>query len=317
MLMNKYRHWITPLILLLGACNGNRVDYDASGNFEADEVIVSAEQTGQLLSFTPNEGDSLKEGAVVGQIDVTMATLQKEQVRSSIEALNSKTGTDREQNNLVKQQLAVLQAQFDHQQKERERTRNLVKADAATQKQLDDIDAQIDQLQKQIGATRQQIRVNESNTHTANRGILSEREPLEKTVLQFDEQIRRGQIVNPLNGIVLAKYALKGEWAMPGKPLYKIANTDTLFLKAYLTGDKLPQVRLGQQVKVRIDQGKDGYKTYEGAITWISSKAEFTPKTIQTKNERANLVYAIKITVKNDGFLKIGMYGEMLLASSN
>ena len=294
------------------SCSTGKNDYDASGNFEADEVIVSAEQNGALLSFTINEGDRVNEGATVGQIDVAIPTLQKEQAQATIESLHNKTSSSAEQNDLVKRQLVVEEAQLAQLLKEKTRTENLVKADAATRKQLDDITAQADQLEKQTAVTRQQLKVNVSNTNTQNKSILSEKSPLEKTVAQYQEQVKRGQVVNPVTGIVLTKYALKGEMAMVGKPLYKIANTDTLTLKAYLTGDNLSQVKTGQQVNVRIDQGKKAYKNYAGIIYWISSKSEFTPKTIQTKDERANLVYAVKVRVKNDGFLKIGMYGELI-----
>jgi len=243
---------------------------------------------------------------------VAIPTLQKEQAQATIESLHNKTSSSAEQNDLVKRQLVVEEAQLAQLLKEKTRTENLVKADAATRKQLDDITAQADQLEKQTAVTRQQLKVNVSNTNTQNKSILSEKSPLEKTVAQYQEQVKRGQVVNPVTGIVLTKYALKGEMAMVGKPLYKIANTDTLTLKAYLTGDNLSQVKTGQQVNVRIDQGKKAYKNYAGIIYWISSKSEFTPKTIQTKDERANLVYAVKVRVKNDGFLKIGMYGELI-----
>ena len=300
-------------VMLLGACGNGKPDYDASGNFEADEVIVSAEQNGEILNFSVNEGDQLTEGQIVGQIDVTIPTLQKEQIQASINALKAKTHDPLPQTELVQRQLVVQEAQLQQQYHERKRTENLVKSDAATRKQLDDINAQIDQLEKQLAVTRQQIKLNNSNTSTQNRTILSEQAPLEKSLAQFAEQIRKGQIINPINGVVLSRYALKGEMAATGKPLYKIANIDTLYLKAYVTGATLPSIKLGQQVQVRIDQGKKDYKSYTGQITWISGKSEFTPKTIQTKNERANLVYAIKVRVKNDGYLKIGMYGEMLI----
>jgi HlyD family secretion protein len=299
--------------MLLGACGNGQPDYDASGTFEADEVIVSAEQNGEILHFTLNEGDHLTEGQTVGQIDVTIPTLQKEQVQASINALKAKTHDPLPQTELVQRQMVVQEAQLQQLYHERKRTENLVKSDAATQKQLDDIHAQIDQLEKQLAVTRQQIKLNNSNTSTQNRSILSEQAPLEKSLAQFAEQIRKGQIVNPINGVVLSKYALKGEMAAAGKPLYKIANIDTLYLKAYVTGATLPSIKLGQSVQVRIDQGEKRYKSYPGQITWISGKSEFTPKTIQTKNERANLVYAIKVRVKNDGYLKIGMYGEMVI----
>ena len=213
---------------------------------------------------------------------------------------------------LVRRQLDVQKSQLEQQIRERNRTENLVKADAATRKQLDDINASIDQLQKQIAVTEQQLKLNTYNTNTQNRSILSEKAPMEKAAAQLQEQINKGQIINPINGVVLTNYALQGEMQTIGKPLYKIANTDTLDLRAYITGTQLPQIKTGQQVTVRIDDGKKGYKEYKGTITWISDKSEFSPKTIQTKDERANLVYAIKVNVKNDGYLKIGMYGEVL-----
>lgn len=299
-------------LTLFNSCSNHKNDYDASGNFEADEVIVSAQQNGELLAYSVTEGTKLAAGAVAGQIDVTIPKLQKEQTEAAIAALKQKTTTSSEQIDVVKKQLVVQQSQLQHLYHEQQRTQNLVNADAAPRKQLDDINAQIDQVQKQMAATRQQIGVYQSNTSTQNRGILSEKGPLEKTVQQFQAQIDKGQIINPINGTVLTSYALKGEMAVVGKPLYKIANMDTLTLRAYITGEQLPQIKLQQPVQVRIDQGDKKYKTYPGIITWISDKSEFTPKTIQTKDERANLVYAIKVKVKNDGYLKIGMYGEVL-----
>ncbi|MET3878606.1 HlyD family efflux transporter periplasmic adaptor subunit [Chitinophaga sp. OAE865] len=301
------------VVMMINACGKGSNDYDASGNFEADEVIVSAEQNGQIQSFTVKEGDKLAAGQTVGQIDVAIPTLQKEQVQASIKALQEKTQDPVPERELVRRQLLVQEAQLQQQYRERTRTENLVKSDAATQKQLDDINALIVQMERQLNVTRQQLQLNNSNISTQNRSILSEKAPLEKSLAQFAEQIRKGQIVNPISGVVLQRYALQGEMATSGKPLYKIANIDTLYLKAYVTGITLPQIKLGQQVQVRIDQGKKDYKAYPGEITWISGKSEFTPKTIQTKNERANLVYAIKVRVKNDGYLKIGMYGEMLI----
>ncbi|WP_431609740.1 HlyD family secretion protein [Chryseobacterium sp. 'Rf worker isolate 10'] len=302
---------ILSAFILLSACTP-KDDFDASGNFEADEVIVSAQQNGELISYSIQEGNQLKAGAQVGQIDVTIAQLQKAQAEASIDALQQKTSNTNEQDLLVKKQLAVQEAQLDQQLHERTRTANLVKADAATRKQLDDIDAAIVQLKKQIAVTRQQLSVNNSNNSTQNRSILSEKAPLEKTAAQFQEQVNKGRIINPIQGTVLVNYALKGEMQTIGKPLYKIADISTLDLRAYITGTQLPQVKLGQKVKVRIDQGEKGFKEYPGTITWISDKSEFSPKTIQTKDERANLVYALKIRVKNDGYLKIGMYGETL-----
>ena len=296
--------------LFFCSCN-NKKAFDASGNFESDEVIVSAQQNGQLLSFNLDEGDTLRIGELVGQIDTTVPTLQMQQAMATIQSLKSKTSDVQETNDLVEKQMAVLQVELDHMIHERDRTANLVKADAATQKQLDDLTAQVIQMEKQMNVTRQQLKVNSTNTNTTNSSILSEKAPLEKTVAQFQEQINKGQVINPVTGVVLSKYAMAGEVAMIGKPLYKISNMDTLTLKAYVTGDQLPQIKIGQPVAVRIDSANDGYKNYSGIISMISPKSEFTPKTIQTKNERANLVYAIKVRVKNDGYLKIGMYGEV------
>ena len=308
--MNRYIIIVTAW-MILASCNNNKISYDASGNFEADEVMVSAQQNGQLLSFSVHEGDQLKEGDVVGQIDMTVQRLQKEQTEATINALQQKTGSAAEQVKVAKAQLAVQQIQLGNLYHERERSQNLVKADAAPQKQVDDMNAQINQLQKQMAVTQEQIKLYHSNTATQNRSILSEKAPLEKAAQQLQAQIDKGQIVNPVAGTVLTNYALQGEMAAVGKPLYKIANTDTLLLRAYITGNQLPVIKTGQQVQVRVDQGEKKYKSYPGTILWISDKSEFTPKTIQTKEERANLVYAIKVSVKNDGYLKIGLYGEV------
>jgi HlyD family secretion protein len=309
--MNRYMIIGTAWIIL-ASCNSDTINYDASGYFEANEVIVSAQQNGQLLSYSVHEGDLLKEGTAVGQIDVTVQQLQKEQTEATIGALQQKTGSAAEQVKVAKAQLAAQQIQLDNLQREKERSQNLVKADAAPRKQVDDINAQLEQLQKQMTVTREQINLFQSNTATQNRSILSERAPLEKAAQQLQAQINKGQIINPIAGTVLTNYALKGEMAVLGKPLYKIANTDTLFLRGYITGSQLPLIKLGQQVQVRVDQGEKEYRSHSGTIIWISDKSEFTPKTIQTKEERANLVYAIKVSVKNDGYLKIGMYGEVL-----
>lgn len=299
------------IVLLFQSCKSKGEDFDASGSFEADEVVVSAELNGQLLDFKVNEGDSLNKGQLVGTINAENIGLQKEQVEASIEALSEKTNDPSSQVALLQDQIRVQQSQLVNLQHEKERTERLVKADAATGKQLDDITAQIDVVRKQIAVTQQQINVQKTATATQNRSILSEKKPLQKRVAQLDEQISKSKLINPINGIVLTKYAEQGEVMAPGKALYKIADLSFITLRAYITGVQLPQVRTGQVVTVLVDNGKDVYKNYEGTITWISDKAEFTPKTIQTKEERANLVYAIKVNVKNDGFLKIGMYGEI------
>lgn len=299
--------------MLLLSCSNKENKYDASGTFESDEVIVSSEQNGQLLSFNVNEGDSLTKDQVVGFIDSTNLVLQKQQVQATIQSLSEKTSDVQPQIKMLKDQLAVQQSQLDHMINERDRYQRLVAAQAATQKQLDDLNAQVDQMQKQMQVTQQQMVVQLSNTGTQNRSILSESDPLKKQVAQINQQLSKANIVNPIAGTVLAKYAQQGEMTATGKALYKIADLSYLNLRAYITGTQLSQVKLNQQVKVLVDDGADKYKSYDGIITWISGKAEFTPKTIQTKDERANLVYAVKIKVKNDGYLKIGMYGEVEL----
>lgn len=310
--MHKMRNAIfIALILIVSACNNHKIVTDASGVFESDEVIVSAEQSGKLLAFNVNEGDSLGKGEMVGNIDMSNTLLQKQQVQATIAALSEKTTNPQPQIQLVRDQLAVQESQLQQQLREKIRTENLLKADAATQKQLDDINSGIDQLQKQIAVSKQQIALDASNIATQNRTIYSEKGPLEKSAAQYQDQIDKGQIINPIKGIVLTRYALQGEMTTTGKALYKIANLDTLTLRAYVTGSQLTQVRLGQPVKVYSDQGNSQYREYPGTVYWISDKSEFTPKTIQTRDERANLVYAVKIHVVNDGYLKLGTYGEV------
>lgn len=294
------------------ACSSNGNKFDASGTFEATEVIVSSELNGKILSLSINEGDTVSANRVVGTVDAEGIELQKEQVEASISSLSDKTADVGPQVALLQNQLAVQQSQLNNLLHEKQRIENLIKQDAATGKQLDDINAQIDVVRKQMVVTQQQINVQRNNTSTQNRSILSESKPLQKRVAQLNDQLKRADIVNPINGTVLTKYAEAGELTSTGKALYKIADLGEMKLRAYVTGDQLSQIKLGQQVKVLVDEGKDNYKELVGAISWISDKAEFTPKTIQTKEERANLVYAVKINVKNDGYLKIGMYGEVV-----
>ena len=299
--------------VLFAGCNGNGNEFDASGTFEADETIVSSELPGKILLFNVEEGMHLVKDSIVGAVDATSIDLQQEQVEASINALNQKTSSPAEQVRLLQDQLSVQQTKLDNLLHERARIENLVKADAATSKQLDDMNYQVDAVKKEMAVTQQQINVQRNNIATQNRSILSEADPMRKRIAQLKDQASRANIVNPVNGTVISKYAEAGEITSAGKALYKIADLSELNLRAYVTGVQLPTIKLGQQVKVLIDQGEKKYKEYPGTISWISDKAEFTPKTIQTKEERANLVYAIKVKVKNDGFLKIGMYGEVKL----
>lgn len=306
--MKAYLYAIS-LLFLLPACDNQESGADASGSFEADEIIVSSELAGKLLSLDVEEGATLAKGARVGSIDIENIELQKQQVEASIEVLGEKTTDAGPQVRMLQGQLSVQEAQLANLLKEQGRIENLYKQEAATGKQLDDINAQVISIRRQMEVTRRQIEVQKTNTRTQNRSILSEEKPLQIKKEQLDLQISDGTIINPIGGTVLTKYAEAGELAAMGKPLYKIADLSQVYLRAYITGNQFSKARLGQQVKVSVDEGEDT-KDYEGTITWISGKAEFTPKTIQTKDERANLVYAIKIKVKNDGYLKIGMYGE-------
>ncbi len=301
-------------ISMLTACKNGNGNADASGTFEANEVIVSAESSGKLTSFTVEEGQLIAKDSVVGTVDATNISLQKEQVESSIQALGEKTADVSPQVKLLENQLAVQQSQLNNLLHEQGRIQNLLKQDAATGKQLDDINAQVDVAKRSMNVTRQQIQVQQNNVATQNRSIISEGKPLQKRVAQLEDQLKKTTIVNPVAGTVLTKYAEQGEITSTGKALYKIADLSTITLRAYITGTQLSQVKLGQTVKVLVDDGAKKYKEFTGTITWISDKAEFTPKTIQTKDERANLVDATKIKVKNDGYLKIGLYGEVMFA---
>ncbi len=309
--MNRYAYSFL-LITGLAACNNNGTRSDASGTFEAEEIIVSSELAGRIISLAIQEGMLLPKDSAVGTIDATGISLQKEQVEASIQSLNAKTMDVTPQVRLLEHQRAVQQSRLNNLLQERQRVENLVKADAATKKQLDDIIAQIDVVEKEMNVTLQQIAVQRNSVSTQNRSILSEGAPLQKRIAQLNDQLQRARIINPAEGTVLTKYAEPGEITSPGKALYKIADLSSLNLRAYITGIQLPEVKLNQAVKVLIDSGADKFKEYPGTIIWISDKAEFTPKTIQTKEERANLVYAIKVKVKNDGYLKIGMYGEVV-----
>lgn len=305
------RLFITAIMLLAVSCKNGGSDHDASGVFEADEVIISSEVSGKILRFDAEEGAILQKGDTVVIIDATPIQLQKEQVEASIQTLPEKTTDVGLQVKLLEDQYAVQAVQLANLEKERVRFEKLVKADAATGKQLDDIVGQIDQLTQQMKVTQQQIKVQRNVSGTQNRAILSERSPLQKRVAQLDDQIQRTAVLQPASGTILTKYAQRGEVTAPGKALYKLADLRVLRLRAYVTGDQLAGLKLGQQVKVQVDDGKGGYRPYAGKITWVADKAEFTPKTIQTKDERANLVYAVKVDVVNDGYLKLGMYGEL------
>ncbi len=282
--------------ILTGCGNGNE-KFDAAGTFETDEVIVSAEASGNLQNFKIEEGDILKQNQIIGSIDTTQLYLKKKQLQASIKALISKKPD-------IASQLATIQEQIQTATGEKKRFEKLVNSNAATQKQLDDINNQIELLNKQYKATQTSLTI-------SSEGLQSETVPLAAQIEQIEDQLNKSIIKNPIDGTVITKYAKQNEVTANGKALYKIGNLESLTLRVYISGNQLAQVKLGQMLKVFVDDGKGGYRETTGEIYWISSKSEFTPKTIQTKDERANLVYAVKIRVKNDGLLKIGMYGEV------
>jgi HlyD family secretion protein len=288
---------VVMAVFILASCNNHENDFDASGSFEAEETIISAEAPGTIQQFDLEEGQLLKAGQILGFIDSTQLYLKKRQLESQIKSTLSQKPN-------ISTQIAALQVQLKSAEREQARVSNLLKAGAATQKQMDDMNAQVDMLKKQLAAQRSSLGITSGS-------ITEQTSPLKIQIEQTQDQLSKCRIINPVDGTVLTKYAEAKEMASPGKPLYKIADLSTVILRAYITGDQLSKVKLNQKVKVLVDDGPDKYKTYEGIVTWISDKAEFTPKTIQTKEERANLVYAVKIKVKNDGLLKLGMYAEV------
>ena len=292
---------LTSYLLLfigLASCGQSTNQYDASGNFEAEEKIISSESTGKILELNIEEGLVLKAGQSVGYIDTTQLFLRKKQLYYSIRALLAKSPD-------AASQLSTIQKQIETATYEKKRVENLLKEDAATKKQLDDLTAQADLLQKQYNALQTSLLI-------TTQSIQSETLPLKVQIEQLEDQIRKSIIVNPMEGTVLTKYAERDEVVTAGKAIYKIADLSTILMRAYISGDQLAEIKLGQNVIVLVDDVKEGSKKYDGVVSWVSDKAEFTPKTIQTKEERANLVYAVKIKVKNDGFLKIGMYGDVM-----
>lgn len=285
------------LVIILASCTPKKNNVDASGSFEAEETIISSEASGVIKQFNIEEGVTLKQGQEVGYIDSIQLYLRKKQLVAQINALLGKKPN-------VQVQLASLKQQLQTAEKEQGRITNLLNSKVATTKQLDDINAQIDVLKKQIEAQKSTLEI-------STEGLNKDATPLQIQIEQLNDQLAKCKITNPINGTILSKYAEVNEVTSPGKPLYKIADLSTIILRAYITDNQLPLVKLNQKVKVLTTDQKGGYKETEGIITWINDKAEFTPKTIQTKDERANLVYAVKVKVKNDGSFKIGMYGEI------
>lgn len=285
--------------VVLAASCGTEAEFDAQGTFEATEVVVSSEATGRILNFEVEEGMAVEANQMVGEIDSVQLHLQRKQLVAQQSALLDSRPD-------VKKQVAALREQIAKQNEELRRVENMLKDGAATKKQKDDIEAQVKILERQLDATLSTL---DKNTSTINNNSAA----LEAQIAALDDRISKCRIISPVGGTVLVKYAEAGELASVGKPLMKIADLDNIYLRAYFTSDQLAKVNLGDEVKVVADFGGEERYDYTGRVAWISSESEFTPKTIQTKDSRANLVYAVKIAVKNDGRLKIGLAGEVVL----
>lgn len=296
--MDNIRNIITTIMAAsLLSCSGGNDDFDATGTFEATEVVVSSEANGKLIDFEVEEGNTVEANKTIGLIDTVQLHLKKLQLIESAKSLNSSKSD-------ISKQIAVVGQQLATAEHELQRVRNLLDAGAATQKQLDDAEAQVKLLGEQLEAQL-------SSLSHSNESIDGQSSSIDIQVMQVEDQIAKSLISSPVNGTVLEKYAERGELASVGKPLFKVADMTTLEMRAYLTSAQLYDVKLGDKVKVYADFGDDKRREYDGQVSWISSQSEFTPKTILTDDERANLVYAIKVRVRNDGYLKLGMFGEI------
>jgi HlyD family secretion protein len=287
------------IALGISSCGNKKNNVDASGTFETTETIIPAEANGVIKMFDITEGQILLAGQKIGYIDTVQLYLKKKQLQAQAKATLSQKPD-------IAKQLASLETQLKSAEKEQGRITNLLKSDAATPKQMDDANTYVESIKKQIDALYSSLSIQSNN-------ISQQVNPLLVQIEQTNDQLAKCKIVNTVHGTVLTKYAEAYEMASAGKPLYKIADLSSMVLRAYVTGDQFAALKLNQQVTVLVDSSASEYKEYPGTVEWISNKAEFTPKTIQTKDERANLVYAIKVRVKNDGLLKIGMYADVKL----
>lgn len=295
--MQKKMMILAGAAMMMAACGNNEKAYDATGTFEATETTVFAEQSGALLTFDVSEGDTLAVGREVGLIDTTQTWLQIQQLSVTKEVYQSQKPD-------MERQIAATRQQLSKAQQEEQRYRELVADGASPSKMLDDAASQVKVLQRQLDA---QISSLSTNTRTLDKQTAA----ADAQIDQLRDMLRKCHIVTPTKGTALEKYVERGEFVTVGKPLFKIADTQDMYLRAYVTSAQLQNIKLGQQVRVFADYGDNQRKEYDGTVSWISSRSEFTPKTILTDDERADLVYAVKVSVKNDGFVKIGMYGEV------
>ena len=289
--------YLLGLAVLLFSCHNEDGEYDATGVFETTEVIVSAQGTGEIMRFDIDEGKTVDAEVELGYIDTVQLSLKKQELLANLEATDSRRYN-------VARQIASLREEIATQKREQQRYQNLVQAKAANQKQLDDINARLATLEKQLAAQTETL-------ENGNRTVSGQVRMLEAQLAQVEDQIGKCRISSPINGTILSKYAEAGELASQGRALFKVGDIVNMYLRAYITADQLTELKIGQSVRVFADEGESGRREYAGTVSWISDKAEFTPKTIQTRDERANLVYAVKIQIQNDGFVKRGMYGEI------
>ena len=284
-------------LFFFSSCKEKEKEYDATGTFEATETTVFAEQSGALLTFSVNEGENIEANMEVGLIDTTQTWLKIQQLHATKEVYRSQKPD-------MERQIAATRQQLVKARQDEQRYRELVADGAAPSKMLDDASSQVKVLQRQLDA---QI----SSLSTSSRALDKQTAAAEVQVSQLRDQLRKCHIITPTKGTVLEKYVELGEFVSIGKPLFKMADTENMYMRAYVTSAQLQNIKIGQQVKVFADYGNNQRKEYQGTISWISSRSEFTPKTILTDDERADLVYAIKVAIKNDGFVKIGMYGQV------
>jgi HlyD family secretion protein len=288
----KTRSLIIIAVALLAGCKNKTDNADAFGNFEATEVIVSSETNGRILQLEPVEGTNVTTGSKIALIDTTLSHLQKAEIDAGMKSIRTRISSINAQNDILNQQIMNLNVNI-------ERIGKMLKDDAASQKQLDDLTGQVAVLKKQIVAN-----------NTQKESVAAELTVSDSKKMTLNEQMKRCSVLSPLNGTVIEKYSESGEITAAGKPLVKIADLSVMKLKVYVSGAQLGSVKIGLQCAVRIDNGKNGYTSFPGTISYIADKAEFTPKIIQTKEERVTLVYAVDIEVKNDGSIKSGMPGE-------
>ncbi|MGM9693391.1 MAG: HlyD family secretion protein [Alloprevotella sp.] len=290
--------WALAFGALFLSCQGDQFKSDATGVFESTEVIVSAQETGRLLEWKVEEGRAIERDSYLGRIDSAQLVWKRQSLLAGLSANDSKLLDE-------KRQIASLEQQISNLEKEKARFVSLLQAKAGTEKQVDDLDYQIAVLRRQLAATKETV-------ESGNKSVSAQSRNIQAQISQLEDCIAKCIVRSPASGTVMEKYVEEGEWVTPGKPLCKVSDLKTMKLRAYVTAEQVNGLKIGDKVKVYADEGEESRREYAGTVVWIASEAEFTPKTIQTREERANLVYAVKIEVKNDGKVKRGMYGEVV-----